>query len=60
MGTQPHPALGLKALCSLLEVSAFGKVLGERCGFPVKTGGLHSLTVEFQQVGADGALSLAD
>jgi hypothetical protein len=47
-------------LRSLLEVSAFGQVLGERRGFPVKVGSLEGVAVELQQVGADGTLALPD
>jgi hypothetical protein len=36
---QPHRALGLEALRSLLEVSAFCQVLGECGSLPVKVGG---------------------
>jgi hypothetical protein len=55
---QQHQALGLEALGSLLEVSAFCQVLGECRRFPVKVGGLSVVAVEFQEVGADRALSL--
>ena len=50
----------LEALSSLLKVSPFRHVLGERRGFPVQVGGLHRIPVEFQQVSPDGALSLPD
>lgn len=41
-------ALGLEVLGSLLEISAFCQVLGERRGFPVEVGGIPTVAVEFQ------------